>query len=104
MLAPVLSCAALKPVPAQTLDCLENSGVAAASAAAICVARGGGPSTVEWCALGAGSGLIECEALAIWGDITHAQTVASSAAVPVATVQANAKAYLVAKGVTVTHQ
>lgn len=99
------SCAVVKPIPTQTLNCLETAAPGAATQAAMCIARGGDTATLESCFLGIGESqglaILECEGIAIWGDVQHAQTVAAATATPVATVQANAVKYLTAKGVIV---
>jgi hypothetical protein len=100
-----LSCATLKPVPQQTLNCIEAAAPNIATQAALCVAKGGGTAQLESCLLSTGEGqglsVLECEALAIWSDVSHAQSVAVASSTPVATVQANAQSYLIAKGVIV---
>lgn len=104
----LLGCASLKPLPAQSLDCAKAEASAAnAIKAAACVAQGGSSSAVESCYLslveGAGLDILQCEALAIWGDLHHAQNVATTVLLPASQVQLNAQAYLQAKGVSVTH-
>ena len=99
------SCAVVKPIPTQTLNCLETAAPGAVTQAAMCIAKGGDSATLESRFLGIGESqglaVLECEGIAIWGDIQHAQTVAAATSVPVATVQANAVRYLTAKGVIV---
>jgi hypothetical protein len=99
------SCAVVKPIPTQSLNCLETSAPGAATQAALCVAKGGDAATIESCFAGvgesAGVAVLECEGIAIWGDIQHAQQVAVVSGVPAPTVQANAVKYLTAKGVIV---
>jgi hypothetical protein len=104
MLIPLLSCAELKPIPTQTLTCLKAEANAGnAVKAAECLAAGGTSSQVESCYLGIAEGvgldMLQCEALAIWGDLHHAQTVAVATGSATATLQANAKAYLIAKDI-----
>jgi hypothetical protein len=99
------SCAVVKPIPTQTLNCLENQATPAATQAALCVAKGGDTATIESCFVGVGESqgvaILECEGIAIWGDIQHAQQVSFASGVPTPTVQANAVKYLTAKGVIV---
>lgn len=104
----LFGCAALKPLPSQSLDCATaEASPANAIKAAACVAQGGGASVVEACYLSlvefAGLDILQCEAMAIWGDLHHAQNVATTVLLPSTQVQLNAQAYLQAKGVAVTH-
>ena len=95
-------CATLKPVPQQTLDCLKAEANAGnALKAAQCIATGGTTSQIENCYLGiaegAGLDMLQCEALAIWGDFQHAQSMAVATSVPNQTLQLNAVMYLKGK-------
>lgn len=103
-------CAGIKTVeqkfPQQSLDCLSAEvTVANGAAVAVCVAKGGGTGIVEACIEGLGEAkaleIAECEGLALWSDLNHAETVAVSNGIPTPTVQLNAQAYLVSKGVLV---
>lgn len=98
-------CAALKPLPAQTLDCAKSEGNASTAVkAAQCLAEGTTPAAeLCWESLGEGLGLdvLQCAAIALWQDLHHAAQVGNAVGMPAATVQDNAQAYLVAKGVIV---
>lgn len=98
----LFGCAALKPLPQQTLDCFKAEATPAnAAKAAICIAQGVTVSQIETCAEGVGLDVLECEGLALWSDLNHAKTVGATALVATATVQTNATSYLLAKGVIV---
>lgn len=103
ILAGLTGCAALKPVPQQTLTCVKNEASASnAVGAATCIASNSQTSALEACFLGMGErvglDVLQCEALAIWGDLQHAKQVAAANGADTAVVQANAVAYLQAKG------
>lgn len=102
LLVPLLSCAVVQPVPQQALNCLESAAPGAAVAAGTAIATQESAAQIEAAAIGVGSGVLECVALALWADLEHARAVAAQTGVPSATIQAHAKAYLVTKGVTVT--
>lgn len=106
------SCATFQSVPNQTVACLKNeASVKNGTSAALCLAKGGSTSAVEQCYLnlveGAGLDVLECEALAIWGDIQAAKTASDSvnATAKVVTnanaLQSAARVYLSAKGAIV---
>lgn len=99
VLALLCGCATLKPVPSQTLTCLKNEAPGAAAQAGVAFATGATVSKIESIGLSVGLQTLECEALAIWSDLEHAQSVATANAVDVVTVQSNAQNYLVAKGI-----
>lgn len=104
----IIGCASLKPLPAQTLDCVKAEATLANGVkAAQCIATGGGTQSVENCYLAICEGIcldiLQCEAQALFQDLHHAQNVAATVSLPTTTVQANAASYLKAKGVSVTH-
>lgn len=102
----LFGCAALKPLPAQSLTCLHDDFTSVAfSQAALCIATLPAIPAAELCFEAAGVkdaiSLGMCEATAIAVDVGHAHQVADAAGVPTVTVQARAALYLQARGVTV---
>lgn len=95
-------CATFKPLPGQTLTCIENATPGAFIAAGTAIAQHETADQIKQAGIGIGEGILECEALAIWADVTHAQTLALAAGTDAQTVQAHARTYLQARGITVT--
>lgn len=93
----LFGCAALKPLPEQSLDCLDKQAPGLLADAAQALATHETPDEMK-ASLGAEAlGALWCIAQAAYSDLHTAHQVAEANGVAVETVQAHAKMFLQAK-------